>query len=130
MKTMAFYLTMLLSFFMFFSPDAKAQDIPDDEGVEISIFFNGDETVPKRTPVVIPITAYYYALSFCIEVRFIDNIGEVTVSMTNLTTGFLSNIMVNSNSGSIFLFIPNSPGLWQITFLTEGGAIYYGSFFL
>lgn len=75
MKTYTFYLTALLSFFMFLSLDANAQDIPDDEEIEISITFNGDENVPKRTPVVIPITAYYHALIFCIEVCFLNNLG-------------------------------------------------------
>lgn len=130
MKTYTFYLTALLSFFMFLSLDANAQDIPDDEGIEINISFNGDENVPKRTPVVIPITAYYHALAFCVEVCFIENMGDVTITITNLTTGYLSSIVANSNSGAFFIPIPNTPGYWQITFLTGSGSIYSGSFIL
>lgn len=115
----------------FISPfTAKAQDIPNEDGeeIEITITNNTPDNGPKRTPAVIPFTAYYYASISCVELCFLDIIGEVTVTMTNLATGYSSNFLVDSTNGSTFLPVPDYSGLWQILFVTEGGSNYSGYF--
>lgn len=127
MKTM-FYM-LLTAVLLSVSSIAKAQDIPNDEGViVVDITQNTTETGPKRAPAIIPISANYYLLSSCLEVLFLYDMGDVTVSVTNLNTGYNSTFMTDSSHG-IILPLLRIPGPWEITFNAEGkGVIYIGRF--
>lgn len=117
------------SLLMLFPSDAKAQVIPDDEGViVIDITTNTTETGPKRSPAIIPINANYYVLSSCLEVRFLHDMGDVTVSVVNITTGDHYSTITESYCGTAIFHLLLSSGLWTITFSTDDGNSYIGFF--
>lgn len=108
---------------------AFAQDIPEDEeGEEIVIIINQDLSGngTGRDILPVPINAMLFRLAGCIEVGFLSNIGEVTISLTNLTTGYVSSTVVNSEFGSIIIPFTNCPGIWRMGFLTGDGCAYEG----
>lgn len=131
MRKIFLFFLMTVSMLFSFSSPAIAQDIPDDEEViVVDITHNTTETGPKRSPAIIPISANYYVLSSCLEILFLYDIGDVTISMTNLTTGYNSITIVDSFYGGAILPILSISGLWEIVFSTEGGDIYVGSFII
>lgn len=105
-----------------------AQNIPEDEeGEEIVITDQnliGNGTGRNILPV--PIHATLFRFSCCIEVEFLSNVGEVTITLTNLTTGYVSSTVVNSEYGSIIIPFTNCPGIWRIGFLMGDGSAYEG----
>lgn len=57
---------MTVSLLQSFSSDSKAQDIPDNEGVNgIDNTTDTTKTGPKRVTATFPICANYNVLSFC-----------------------------------------------------------------
>ena len=114
-----------------FPLESFAQDIPDDDGeeIEITVREGSIESGSGRFLSVIPVDATLFRSFYCIEVEFLDNIGEVTITLTNFTTGSLSSIVVDSQVGSVVVpFVPIS-GMWQISFQPEGGQLFTGFFY-
>lgn len=131
MKQLVLSWMLTITVVMAFPIQSFGQDIPDDgEEIEIDINNNSSDTGPRRTPTIVPMTVFYYQSLFCIEVLFHYNIGEVTITLNNLTIGCYSSIVVNSQEDTLFIPLPNSSGLWQIGFRLSDGSLYTGSFFL
>ncbi len=128
-KFFLFFLMTVSMLFSFFSP-AVAQDIPDDgeEVIVIDITNQNTETDPQRSLPLIPILANYHVLLSCIEVVFLYDMGDVTISITNLTNGYNSITIVDSFYGGAILPILRISGLWEVMFSTEGGDTYMGGF--
>lgn len=132
MRKLFLFFLMTVSLLFSFSSPAKAQDIPDDdEVIVIDITHNTTETGPKRSPAIIPINANYHVLSSCLEVIFLYDMGDVTISVTNTTSGYNYSTVVESCWGTTLLPLQLSSGLWTITFQSGGtGASYSGILFL
>lgn len=129
MKQLFLSFLMAVSLLLSFSSTAKAQDIPDDEGViVIDITSITTEQGPKRSPAIVPIAANYYVLSSCLEVIFMYDIGEVTVSAINYSTGYINSTIVDSSLGTSILPLLSSSGLWAISFSTDDGYSFIGFF--
>ena len=122
---------MTVSLLLSFSSTAKAQDIPDDEGViVVDITSITTEQGPKRSPTIIPIAANYYVLSSNLEVFFLYDMGEVSVSVTNITSEYNYSTIVDSYYGTTILPLPLSSGLWEISFSTDDGDSFMGCFII
>lgn len=129
MKQLAFYLLLALPAFLV--PNyLYAQNPEEGEEIEVTVEVNQTENGPTRTIPQIPFTATLFRSLSCIEVEFYDNIGEVTISLNNLTTGSFTSPVVNSQNGFAIIPLPASPGLWQITFQPEGGGVIYNGTFI
>ena len=78
---------LVLSTVFAFPLETFAQDIPDDDGeeIEITVREGSTETGSGRFLYIIPFNATLFRSIKCIEVEFLDNIGEVTISLTNHT---------------------------------------------
>lgn len=111
-----------------FSFHSFAQDIPVEEEGEAIVIINQslNGNGPGRDVVSVPIVATLFRTIHCIEVVFLYNIGEVTITMSNLTTGSLSTTLVDSQNGSIIIPISSVSGFLQITFQTEDSSSYVG----
>ena len=125
-----FIFTLALAFIgqLAFPCQSFAQDIPDDgEGEEI-VIINQDllENGPARGIMLTPITATLFRTTCCICVEFLDYIGEVTITLTNLSTPNQSSINVNSNLRMFDIPISDVPGIWQICIRTSSGNNYVG----
>ena len=132
MKRLLLSLMLTISVVIFVPFQSFGQDIPDDgEEIEIDINTNSSDTGPRRTTSIVPLTAFYFQSLSCIGVVFNENIGDVTITLTNLTSGSLSSIVVDSQIG--YVVVPFTPisGLWQISFyVMESGPSYSGTFII
>ncbi len=131
MKKIVLSLTLVLTAMLAFPVLSYAQDISDDDGEPIIVIdqsLNGNG--PGRDFVSVPIMATLYRSLLCISIEFTRDIGEVTISLNNLTTGSFTSTVVNSQNGFAIIPLPASPGLWQITFQPEGGGVIYSGTFI
>lgn len=87
MKHLVLSLMLVLATVFAFPLETFAQDIPDDDGeeIEITVREGSTETGSGRFLYIIPFNATLFRSIKCIEVEFLDNIGEVTISLTNHT---------------------------------------------
>lgn len=106
-----------------------AQDIPEDEDGDEIVIINQNQSGdgPARDILPVPINATLFRLSCCIEVEFLSNLGEVTITLTNLTTGTVSSTVANSGSGSVIIPFLYTSGLWQIVIIADNST-YFGFF--
>ncbi len=132
MKQFIFPFLTTIFFFVSFSSIAKAQDIPGDDGEVIVV--SADEVNQSiglgRSISIVPFSVTLFRSLSYIEVEFYDNLGEMTITLTNLTTGCSTNIMVDSSNRIINIPFISSSGLWKLTLCTEEGVSYSGSFII
>lgn len=123
-------LMTLLASAMFFYMEAKNDD-PEGEPIPIEFNDPGESGNPiLRGPVVIPFEVYLDNTLSQVNVLFLANIGEVSVQLKNLTTGLISNTMIDSTYGEGVVPITGGAGSYYIVFWTEDGAQYSGFFFV
>lgn len=124
-------LSLLLAFMamVVFPNYSYAQDIPDDgEEIVIDPAHQSSETGPRRNPVIIPFSAYYYDALSCVEVFFQSNVGNVTIIVTNQYTANSASTQVSSSVSSVIIPIGLGSGLYSIEFVTQEGLSYIGVF--
>ena len=104
----------------------------DEEIVAKKIPLNYNKGTDLRrdfTPELI--TACYYGMMSCIQTSVCSDLGEVEVSVTNCSTGEMWYDTFDSGEESYtFLYISGSAGLYEITYTTESGDVYEGSFMI
>lgn len=81
-----------------------------------------------RAPIFIPIQAYYDVFFTSVCVQFLQNIGDVDVTITNLCTGDYVEYDVDSSIGWTMLPISGEAGTYRIVLLLSSGAGYEGQF--
>lgn len=102
----------------------------DEEKAEIKIpIHKSGGKLLGRT--LIEIDACYYGMMSCIQTSVCSDLGEVEVSVTNCSTGEMWYDTFDSGEESYtFLYISGSAGLYEITYTTESGDVYEGSFMI
>ena len=83
-----------------------------------------------NTPSICPISCSVDAESGEIVLYFLDDIGYVSTTITAIGVGVVTSTMLDSSLGIVQLYIPVTPGFYEITFVTAGGDIYTGTFTL
>ena len=103
---------------------------PDGDPTEILIIEGGKSPGGSgyHAPAQIPITAAYYAAFSSLILDFRCDLGSVTVSLENQTTGSTSLCVINALQGSQLLPISGDEGIYEITFTLSDGHEYIGSF--
>ena len=89
------------------------------------------EDVPKQRPrdlIQVPIACFYSNGSLFFT--FMDDLGELEISVTNLDTGAEIIDEIDSFGGSAVLEVSESSGEYQIEITTETGDSYYGEYTL
>lgn len=74
--------------------------------------------VPGAPRSVVPVECEYNTLLQSICVRFLANLGEVDVTIENLTTGEYISGTLNSANGYFVIPISGSQGIYEIRFET------------
>jgi len=112
-----------------FAPLSFAQTGGDDPTVIVvgNSGGHGGEN-PHHAPIVIPIQAAYYSSITTIVVDFLDDLGNVSVEIENLTTGAYSQTMINATQGVHPFIISGDSGVYEITFALTNGQVFIGSF--
>ena len=100
----------------------------DGEGVvPISVQDATSQSDPVHRTIV-PIEAYYIAFNSSICVTFSQNLGDMDVTVTNLTTGDSDDFEIVASVGSTLLPISGDAGYFRIDFILASGTQYYGEF--
>ena len=102
---------------------------------EFIIIRGANPTLPPpptdpNTPSICPISCSVDAESGEIVLYFLDDIGYVSTTVTAIGVGVVTSTMLDSSLGIVQLYIPVTPGFYEITFVTAGGDIYTGTFTL
>ena len=98
MKKMILYLMLITCvFFSQFSFAANVDD--DDDGEEIIIEYADPGEGVNRGIIDIPFQVIYYNQQSCVTIAFTNNIGEITISLTNLLNSSSTNTVIDSRTG-------------------------------
>ncbi|MDE6870673.1 MAG: DUF3244 domain-containing protein [Bacteroidales bacterium] len=81
-----------------------------------------------RNVIRIPIYAIWNGLDNGIYLNFMDNIGNVSISVWNMSTGEIYNDFINSNVGQAILYTSGTSGEYFVQIETEYGEVYEGKF--
>ena len=79
-----------------------------------------------RSPAFVPIDAY--VSNAMVYVDFLNDLGEVEIELTNITTGDSVNETIENAIGWIVISFSGDSGSYQITFTLSSGAKYSGEF--
>lgn len=79
-------------------------------------------------PALIPVSAAYYPSLGSILLEFRYDLGSVTVTLENQTTGVSSCSVINAVQGTQLFPISGNTGVYEITFTLSNGRVYVGSF--
>ncbi len=136
MKTKLTIIALLLILTSLFvsNIDARATATNDDPvkgSIEIIITTTASSSGHiKRTPAYINISAVYDNITECVVTTFAQNIGTVTITLTNETTGETSTTTVDSSFGTSSIQTSGTSGSWHVEYATSGGSTYEGNFTL
>lgn len=85
----------------------------------------------NRSLIQLPIECCYMGMMDLILTTFSSDLGEVTLEVINTSTGEISCDIFDSGMTPQYLLpIPGNSGYYTITYITESGDIYEGSFIL
>lgn len=84
--------------------------------------------VQPRDLIQVPIACFYSDGSLFFT--FMEELGELEISVTNLSTGAEIIDEIDSFCGNALLEVPESSGEYQIEITTENGDSYYGEYTL
>lgn len=128
MKKIALYFLMTIPVLLS-SVVAVAQNIPEEEGEMITVTAIIPENGPHRSTAIIPFSVEYYVNYSCVCVSFTSNIGNITITLTNLTTDSHYSTVVDSCAGSVLLPVSLGTGFYRIEFnCLDSGNGYVGYF--
>ena len=117
-------LLLLLSIFVLAAPLTKSTN--DGGTVPIPVVDSHELDPIHRS--LIPIEAYYISLNSSICVTFSQNLGDMDVTVTNMTTGDSDDFEIVASVGSTLLPISGDAGYFRIDFILASGTQYYGEF--
>ena len=85
-------------------------------------------TKGNHIPAKIQVECCYYSYLNNLELSFMSNIGTVTVSLENQTTGEIQDYVGNSSSGRMLIPV-GADFAYRMDIVTENGHNYYAVFF-
>lgn len=99
----------------------------DHQFIPIRVLDNSTETGREnRSQEFIPIQAFYDDYSSSIYIQFLQNIGDVTITVANIDTGYNVGFEVDSSLGTTVLPISGESGCYYITFIATVAGEYEG----
>lgn len=99
-----------------------------DDEVIVMIPSNHSSNRRPHTKAKIPFEVSYCSETSSVSVLFLHDIGQVEVSIMNVSSGSSHNYVINGNAGFAFLPISGDSGYYIITFHLENGRQYAGEF--
>ena len=118
---------LLLSILFLGAEVSWSSSYEDQQFIPILVLDDTIETGREhRSQVFIPIQAFYDDFSSSIYIQFLQNIGDVNITVTNNDTGSSADFEVDSGLGATVLPIYGGCGLYHITFVLSEGGGYQG----
>lgn len=98
------------------------QEIPLDRVV-------GSKENDNRSIIKLPVVCYYYGVRNAVVTNVSPNLGDVTLTVTNTSTGEVwYDVFDSGTDPQTVLPISGTPGFYEITYITSSGDVYEGSF--
>ena len=114
----------------FLLPLSALEMSADEKGKVVKIPIQiGTGTILQRDLDVCPILSYYYGMLSSIQTTVTSDLGQIEMTVTNLSTGEAWSD--SFDSGTIMqtlLPISGTPGFYEIEYITESGVTYVGCF--
>ncbi len=85
-------------------------------------------TKGNLAPARVQVECFYYSFTNSLELSFLANLGTLTVSLENLTTGEIQDYVGDSSSGRMLIPV-GSDSAYRMDIVTENGHNYYAVFF-
>lgn len=122
-------IALLLSILCLSLSASFAANDGDHQFIPIRVLDDTVETgTTHRSQEFVPIQAYYDGFTSSIFFTFLQNIGEVEVSISNLYNGDYVDYIVNSSIGATIIPICGDSGIYHITIIVSSGGGYEGEF--
>lgn len=99
----------------------------EDETIVIIPSNNSPNRRP-HTKAKVPFEVSYCSETSSLSVLFLYDVGQVEISIMNVSSGSYYNYVINSNVGLTFLPINGDSGYYAITFNLPEGKQYVGEF--
>lgn len=122
-------ITLILSLLLLTVSSTWASISEDPQPINICILRKTPDTERiHRSPEYVPIQAYYDDVLSVVCISFLQNIGEVEVTITNIFDGDTVEYEVNSMAGSVVIPLDGGSGNYQLSILLSSGKEYVGEF--
>lgn len=123
-KILIFTMAFLLPFLAL---EMRADDTKVDKKIPLRI----DRTGKLSRDLDLKIAATYYETFSFIQTTIFDDLGEVELIVTNLSTGESWSCLFDSASEhQSILSISGSAGYYEVEYITESGDVYVGEFLI
>lgn len=123
MKKLYFSLAVILGMFAALSSVLCGQD---QTPIQIIVSQQEHGGQVPRMPEQYPISGFVISDTICL--LFSDNLGDVSVSLSEANEGQLLSTIVDSSEGFAFIPFDGSAGLYTLTFSLNSGVTYIGRF--
>lgn len=123
------YYLILISILLFAPFHLFASE--EGQSIPITVVDENNDTSPSlRSPVYIPIQAYYDEESSSVFLSFCQNIGNVYVVILNTTSGESISYRINSLIGIARLMFAGTNGAYKLTIHSSKGGHYIGEYII
>ena len=124
------FLIILAAFFApFFTLIMSADETKHYQEIPLEIYYDGDQNRDCRNMVMTSIKCSYSNIMHGIVTTMQSNLGDVTLTVTNCSTGSVWHSSFDSAiEPHIFLAISGEPGIYEIIYVTESGDVFRGTF--
>ena len=101
----------------------------DEKPPTIKIDLDGDQTEKNvRSLHALPIDSYYFGMMNSIVTTVFTDLGDITLTVTNCSTGSVWYDSFDSALESqTVLPLSGEPGIYEIVYITESGGVYEGT---
>lgn len=124
-KILILFVAIILPLFAF---EMSADDVVN---MKIPLKASTDRGKIHRGLVDNSLESCYYGMLSAIHTTVSTDLGEIDVTVTNCSTGELWEDTFDSSTESQHLIqISSTPGLYEVTYTTESGDLYEGTFMI
>lgn len=104
----------------------------DDENAKMKIPLRMESTGKHvRDLIQEPLICHYYGMLTSIVTTFASDLGDVTQTVTNTSTGEIwYDVFDSATEPQTILPISGTPGFYEITYITSSGDVYEGTLVL
>lgn len=117
---------LLLGIMFFFSSIANAEKYEEPKTVELTTNSEKLQQGP-RTPICIPIECIYNYGT--LQFSFLENLGEIDVTLINLTLGSEELISIDTSTGGAIIGVSDEAGEYMLIIETQTSS-YYGYYII
>ena len=136
-KTLLIVALMLFPFWagapLYSNTSSDVTNIPLTGGTGVGEGGGGGEEGGGEGPksvTIVPITCALSDSGMDLEFCFLDDLGFVTVTLMNLSTGEIESCVLDSQLGIVDFPFSGDAGFYRIIITTSSGGLYHGSFII